>query len=241
VFNVGYEEVAIRVASAVQADKLIVFTPESLAGLPRELPIKAAEKLPAPWRALAETACNQGIARLHLIPDRLAGGCLLELYTRDGCGVMIHANEYEQLRNATFDDIGGILALLAPLEQAGIVLPRSRAQLELDIAQYIVIERDDNILGCCALLPYYADNCMEFAAVAVHPDAQKRGYARRLLAECEQRARQNKITTLLALTVSAEHWFIEQGFTAVGMEALPAQRRSQYKTTRNAKIFGKNL
>ena len=48
----------------------------------------------------------------------------------------------EQVRRATINDIGGILELIRPLEQQGILVRRSREQLEMEIDKFTIIERE---------------------------------------------------------------------------------------------------
>src|SRR5690625_7048716 len=70
---------------------------------------------------------------------------------------MVHADNYEQLRTATIDDVGGILKLLAPLEDQGILVRRSRELLETEIHRFNVLEKDGTIIACAALYPFRSE------------------------------------------------------------------------------------
>ena len=102
----------------------------------------------------ATQACQRGVTRSHLINHQVDGSLLIELYSRDGCGTLISAEQYEGLRTATVDDVGGILEIIQPLEKEGVLAQRSREQLELEIDQFTIIERHGMIIACAALYPF---------------------------------------------------------------------------------------
>jgi amino-acid N-acetyltransferase len=184
-------------------------------------------------------ACLQGVPRAQLISYSTDGAMLSELFTRDGLGTMIYSGQYEQLRTATIDDVGGILELLAPLENEGILVRRSRELLETEIGKFSVLEKDGTIIACAALYPY--DDMAELACVATHPDYRKGGRAALLLEQMEKLARQQHIKQLFVLTTQTAHWFIEQGFAPGNLADLPMARQSLYNYQRNSKIFVKSL
>ena len=114
---------------------------------------------------------------------------LQELYSRDGVGTLIAADTYEGIRPARVDDVGGILELIGPLEEQGILVRRSRDRLETEIERFVVLERDGGIIGCSALFPFPESASGELACVAIDPDYQKQGRAEAILLCIEQRAR----------------------------------------------------
>ena len=149
-------------------------------------------KLPADVRhylPCAIRACDNGVKRAHLLSRHHDGALLLELFTRDGVGTMIAASPLAHLRNATIDDVGGILAIIEPLEDQGVLVRRSRERLEMEIERFVVAEHDGVIIGCAALYAFPADTSGELAALAVHPDFRREGYGEALMQEIEQRAR----------------------------------------------------
>ena len=253
-FNCRAEDVATATASALNADKLIFMMPSGGASneqksIIHQLNLLEAESLLQKQQndeltqlhlRSAINACKHGVRRAHLISHETDGALLLELYTRDGSGTMITTDVYEGLRHATIDDVGGVLELIQPLEEQQILAHRSREQLELEIEQFTVIERDGMVIACAALYPY-DKHCAELACVAVHADYQKQGRAGELLQHIQQQCLQKDISQLFILTTHTAHWFIEKGFTEGELEQIPIQRRDMYNAQRNSKIYIKTL
>ncbi len=102
----------------------------------------------------AVKACRSGVRRCHLISYQEDGALLQELFSRDGIGTQIVMESAEQIRRATINDIGGILELIRPLEQQGILVRRSREQLEMEIDKFTIIQRDNTTIACAALYPF---------------------------------------------------------------------------------------
>jgi amino-acid N-acetyltransferase len=146
----------------------------------------------------------------------------------------------ERLRPARIEDVGGVLALIEPLEADGTLVKRGRQRLEQEIGNFEVIEHDGNILACAALYPM-EDRSAELACLAVAPDTRNTGYGERLLLACEARARAAKIKRLFALTTRAQHWFLAQGFSEAGVSLLPERRQALYNWKRGSKVFLKRL
>jgi amino-acid N-acetyltransferase len=254
VFNLAWEDVAESVARALKADKLLLMVDQLPTGrrgqILSELTAREAEallkkgELAAPTRrAIAHTlnAVRAGVGRAHLVSRRADGATLLELFTHSGVGTMITADPVEKLRPAKIEDVGGILALIEPLEADGTLVKRSRERLEQEIANFEVIEHDGSILACAALYPFPEAKSAELACLAVSPEYRDAGYGERLLLACEARAKATKIRRLFALTTRAQHWFIAQGFREDGVSVLPEQRKALYNWKRGSKIFLKRL
>jgi len=253
-FNCRAEDVATATATALGADKLIFMMPTGGASNDKQdiihqlnlleaqslLDKKQNDELTQLHLSSAINACKNGVRRAHLISHETDGALLLELYTRDGSGTMVTTDVYEGLRQASIDDVGGVLELIQPLEDQQILAHRSREQLELEIEQFTVIERDGMIIACAALYPY-DKHCAELACVAVHNDYQKQGRAGELLQHIQQQCLQKEITQLFILTTHTAHWFIEKGFTQGALEQIPIQRRDMYNAQRNSKIYIKKL
>ncbi len=179
--------------------------------------------------------------RAHVLSRQVDGALLQELFTRDGCGTLIMADPFEDTRQARLDDIGGILELIEPLEREGILVRRSREQLEMEIDHFTVVERDGMIIACAALYPFIEEHVSELACLAVHPDyrGQQRGDA--LLGYVERQSRQLGIRRLFVLTTRTAHWFRERGFHPGQLADLPVRRRTLYNYQRNAKVFIKDI
>lgn len=253
IFNLRYEDVATATATALGADKLLLLhegerLSARLPNSPAQLDLPQARSLLAradlhiaPLLQAAVQACEQGVTRAHLVSHAEDGALLQELYSHDGAGTLVTAEAYDYLRTAELEDIGGLLALIEPLEQAGVLVPRGRERIELELDHFLVMARDGLITACCALLPYHDEKIGEIACVAVHPQYRKQGRANALLLEAEKRARTLGLKRLCALTTHAPHWFIERGFVESTPEALPIPRQRLYNVQRNSKVFLKTL
>jgi amino-acid N-acetyltransferase len=256
VFNLAWEDVAESVAVALHADKLLMYTdklPTSRKGeVVSELTAEEASALasarksdltPTARRAMEHLAraVENGVARGHLVSRRAPGSLLLELFTHAGVGTMITADAVEKLRPARVEDVRGMLALIEPLEVEGTLVKRSRELLEAEIGNFLVVEHDARIVGCAALYPFPDDRSAEFACLAVDAEYREAGYGERLLKACEQRARGLKLRKLFALTTHAAHWFLEQGFRAASVDALPERRQALYNWRRGSKVFLKRI
>jgi amino-acid N-acetyltransferase len=182
-----------------------------------------------------------GVRRAHLITRRTPGSLLLELFTHTGVGTMIAADAVEKLRAAKIEDVRGMLALIEPLEADGTLVKRSRELLEAEIGNFLVVDHDGAIVGCAALYPFPDDKSGEFACLAVAEGYRDGGYGERLLKACEERAKGLRLRKLFALTTHAPHWFLEQGFRAADVTALPSRRQALYNWRRGSKVFLKRL
>ncbi|WP_374257769.1 amino-acid N-acetyltransferase [Aquabacterium sp.] len=189
----------------------------------------------------AVKACEGGVERVHILPFSVDGALLMEVFTHDGVGTMIVDEKLESLREATPDDVGGILQLIEPFEQDGTLVKRSRTEIERDVAQYTVIEHDGVIFGCAALYPFPEASTAEMAALTISPSVQGQGDGERILKRIEQRARAMGLSTLFVLTTRTMHWFIKRGFAPVDPNWLPEARKRNYKWDRRSQVLVKHL
>jgi amino-acid N-acetyltransferase len=181
------------------------------------------------------------VRRAHLISRHVDGALLIELFTHHGIGTMIVPESPERIRNATPDDVQGILQILEPLEQQGVLVKRSTEQLERDIAKFFVLEAEGNILGCAALYPFAERKTAELAALAVNPFYRDGGRGERLLAFAEAKAKAEGMKSVFVLSTRTTHWFIERGFAESDLAALPERKAALYNYDRRSKVFTKPL
>ncbi len=261
-FNLSMEEVATSTAIALKADKLLFLT--EVAGIREdrsdpdsqidtELALADAERmlaaLPLPsdpkdaafYLQHCVKACRGGVERSHILPFAVDGALLQEVYTHDGIGTMVVDEKLESLREATADDIGGILQLIEPFELDGTLVKRDRTEIERDISRYIVIEHDGVIFGCAALYPYPEEGTAEMAALTVSPGVQGQGDGERMLKRIEQRARAMGLTSIFVLTTRTMHWFLKRGFQQVDADSLPEARKLKYSHDRRSRVLLKKL
>jgi len=256
VFNVTLEDVATATAIALDADKLMFLMDtdgvhDKKGKLIKELTVAQAQDALKPKRKLTDDvslflpcairACEAGVARTHLISRHTDGAVLKELFSDDGIGTMVVESTLNTLRDAGIEDIGGILELLRPLEESGVLVRRNRELLEQEIDRFVVLEHDHRIVGCAALYPFPDEAAAELACLAVESQSRDRGYGEAILNHMISIAQSQKMKKLFVLTTRTAHWFIERGFNEADVSALPAQKKSLYNWQRKSKVFVRKI
>ncbi|WP_318759059.1 amino-acid N-acetyltransferase [Escherichia coli] len=258
-FNLTSEEIATQLAIKLKAEKMIGFC--SSQGVTNDDGDIVSELFPNEAQARVEAqeekgdynsgtvrflrgavkACRSGVRRCHLISYQEDGALLQELFSRDGIGTQIVMENAEQIRRATINDIGGILELIRPLEQQGILVRRSREQLEMEIDKFTIIQRDNTTIACAALYPFPEEKIGEMACVAVHPDYRSSSRGEVLLERIAAQAKQSGLSKLFVLTTRSIHWFQERGFTPVDIDLLPESKKQLYNYQRKSKVLMADL
>jgi amino-acid N-acetyltransferase len=255
VFNLAMEDVAVAAAISLRADKLVFITETPMmtdaggtaiheVSVHQAQAVMASDCLPADaayYFSNAIRACQSGVPRAHIVPFSTDGSVLLEIFTHDGVGTMISAQNLESLREASIEDVGGILRLIEPLEVDGTLVKRGRELIEREVDYFSVIEHDGVIFGCAALYPFPAEKMAEMACLTVSPDSQAQGDGERLLKHLENRARAAGFKKLFVLTTRAAHWFLKRGFTNASLDDLPKDRQNMYNWQRKSLVLIKNL
>lgn len=254
-FNLAMEDVAVEAATALRADKLIFITETPLMTdihdkELRELTAAQADALLKAKHLPPDTAyylescvkaSRSGVPRVHVVPFNTDGAALLEIFTHDGVGTMVSSENLERLREATIEDVGGILKLIEPLEADGTLVKRGRELIEREIDNFSVIDHDGVIFGCAALYPFPAERMAEMACLTVNPDVQAQGDGERILKHMEVRARAAGFKKLFVLTTRTAHWFIKRGFVPATVDDLPKDRQHMYNWQRKSLVFIKTL
>ncbi|MCR9027464.1 amino-acid N-acetyltransferase, partial [Citrobacter amalonaticus] len=258
-FNLTSEEIATQLAIKLKAEKMIGFC--SSQGVTNDDGDIVSELFPNEAQARVEAqeekgdynsgtvrflrgavkACRSGVRRCHLISYQEDGALLQELFSRDGIGTQIVMESAEQIRRATINDIGGILELIRPLEQQGILVRRSREQLEMEIDKFTIIQRDNMTIACAALYPFPEEKIGEMACVAVHPDYRSSSRGEVLLERIAAQAKQIGLSKLFVLTTRSIHWFQERGFTPADIDLLPESKKEMYNYQRKSKVLMADL
>jgi amino-acid N-acetyltransferase len=154
---------------------------------------------------------------------------------------MIVLESPDKLRDATLADVDGILAIIDPLVAQGILVKRDRALIENEIDCFVVLEQEDEIIGCAALYPFPADKVVELACLAVNPFYRDGGRGERILWFAEKRAKEKGFKTLFVLSTQTTQWFLERGFMESDVSKLPEEKQAQYNYSRRSKIYSKVL
>ncbi len=256
IFNCTLEDVATSVAIALKAEKLIFLTEtlgatDSKERLINELTaLQAQEALNAVryggqtedirlFLPCAIRAVREGVKRAHLISRHIDGALLMELFTHHGIGTMVVLEAPDRLRDATLDDTDGIMAIIDPLVTAGILVKRDRALIEKEIDRFVVLEHENEIIGCAALYPFPNDKAVELACLAVNPFYRDGGRGERILTFAEKRAKEKGFKTLFVLSTQTTQWFVERGFVESDVSKLPQEKQALYNYSRRSKIYSK--
>ncbi len=254
-FNLTMPDVAASAAIALKADKLILLSTgagvNSTDGeLLSELSAADAERMIVARSVQDDMrvelehllkASRAGVQRGHLIPSAMDGGILVDLFTHSGVGTMLTPGELEALREATPDDVGGVVHLIAPLEEDGTLVKRPRELIERDITQFTVLEHDGLIYGCAVLVPFPPEAIGELACLTVHREYREYGDGERILRRIEARARSLGLKRLFVLTTRTMHWFLKRGFTMASVDDLPSRRQDMYNWQRRSQVLIKPL
>ncbi len=259
IFNCTLEDVATSVAIALKADKLIFLTEamgatDAKGKLLGELTALQAQELlglAATSSTLSDDvryylpctirAVRDGVKRAHLISRHIDGALLMELFTHHGIGTMIVLESPDKLRDAKRDDVDGILVIIDPLVTQGVLVKRDRELIEKEIDRFMVLEQNEEIIGCAALYPFPHDKSVELACLAVNPFYRDGGRGERILGFAEKRAKDKGFKTLFVLSTQTTQWFVERGFMESDVLKLPAEKQALYNYQRRSKIYSKSL
>jgi amino-acid N-acetyltransferase len=250
--------VAVAVAEALKAVKLMFITPYDgllvqgqlirqmlLADLESVLAIQKEAILPEQLSKALFTvaACKAGIPRVHVINGRVDEGLLAEVFSNDGIGTLIYANEYQQIRRALKKDIRAIQLLTKAAVESEELVKRTRAMIEKDLGDYFIFEIDKNPVACVALHVYSGQGKGELACLYVEPTYENQGIGKKLVQFVENKAREMGLRELLTLSTQAFTYFqMKGGFTEGTPDDLPSDRREKYdQSGRNSKVLIKPL
>ena len=257
-YRVNSDGVALAVASALKAIKLIFITTQDAlqhGELPlRQILVAELEKLLAQdprgfapevlsKAQHAASACRAGVQRVHLINGRVDEGLLAEVFSNEGIGTLVYADEYQQVRRALKKDVRSILALIKQSVVTDELVKRTRASVEKQLADYYLFEIDKNPVGCIALHTYPDLDKGELACLYVNPSHENQGIGRKLIQFAENKARDMGLGELIALSTQAFTYFQSKGGFAEGTpDDLPPGRREKYEQSgRNSKVLVKKL
>jgi amino-acid N-acetyltransferase len=248
-FVLSSRELARDIACALVSEKLIYLSEDdgirSVSGdiinelQENQLDLSSIDPAHRDLAELTARASLRGVNRCHIISFKKDGALLNELFTRDGAGTQVIRESYEKLRAAGAEDVAGIIALIEPLETAGILVKRSRELLESEIDHFRIIERDSMIVACAALYPFGTKG--ELACLATHPDYRNGNRGELLLQTIESTAKSLGLDALFVLTTQTAHWFLDRGFAEQSVDVLPAERKSLYNLQRSSKLLIKDL
>jgi amino-acid N-acetyltransferase len=255
-YRVNSDSVAAAVAEALNAAKLIFITPQD--GLRyhdqliRHMVVTDLQKLLQPGGGgfapemlskarHAAAACAGGVPRVHIVNGHEDEALLSEVFSNEGVGTLIYANEYEQIRPARKKDISAIQQLTKKAVEAEELIRRTRAEMEKNLADYYIFEIDKNPVACVALHVYAEQG--ELASLFVDPSHENQGIGRKLIRFVEDKARESGLAELIVLSTQAFTYFESKAGFVEGTPAdLPPARREKYEQSRrNSRVLVKRL
>jgi amino-acid N-acetyltransferase len=191
----------------------------------------------------AAAACAAGVERVHIVSGREDEGLLAEVFSNEGIGTLVYANEYEQIRPAKKKDIRAIQRLTKKAVEAEELIRRTRTEIEKNLADYYILEIDKNPVACVALHIYPGQHQGELASLFVHPAHENLGLGRKMVQFIGDKAREAGLTELITLSTQAFNYFQSKaGFVEGTPDNLPPTRRAKYdQSGRNSKVLMKKL
>lgn len=257
-FRVNSDLVALEVAEALHAAKLIYLSPYEgividdqrvghlLAVELEEILKKRRTQLPPGFFSKLEHAvrgCRYGIPRVHLLNGNINEALLAEVFSNGGVGTMVYSNEYEQIRRMYKKDVRAVVSLIQQSIQNEELVRRERAEIVADLDAYWVLEIDRHIVGCVAMFSYPEEKMAELACLYVSRSSENQGLGRKLMSFVENLARQRGFSKLVALSTQAFVYLQQKGgFVEADPEILPRARRARYELSgRNSRILVKDL
>ena len=123
------------------------------------------------------------------------------------------------LRRATLEDVPGIARIMAEFVAQGVLLPRPVGELYQCIREFVIAERDGEVVACAALRVLW-DDVGEVRTLAVRPDQHGRGLGGALVQCLVADARAMNLPRVIALTREVP-FFERCGFVVVPRESLP--------------------
>ncbi len=257
-YRVNSDGVAVAVADALKAVKLIFITAQDgliyNGQLIRQMLVAELEKMLSQNSVgfmpellskaqHAAAACKAGIPRVHIINGKVDEGLLAEVFSNDGIGTLIYANEYQQIRAAKKKDVRAIQLLTKAAVESDELVKRTRSMIEKSLGDYFIFEIDKNPVACVALHIYPEQKKGELACLYVNPSHENQGIGRKLIQFVENKAREMGLGELLTLSTQAFTYFQSKGGFAEGTpDDLPPARREKYEQSgRNSKVLLKKL
>jgi amino-acid N-acetyltransferase len=257
-YRLNSDAVAADVALALGAVKLIDLGPDpgvKIDGeMVRQVSITEAElllkkhaaELPPGVRSKltqAVRAARGGVPRVHIIDGQVQEGLLAEVFSSQGIGSLVYANEYQAIRPAQKKDVRTIHALIQNGVRNDELLQRTRAEIERQISDFYVFEVDRSPVGCVAL-HFYPDTLQaELACLFVADRFENQGIGGKLAQYAETVARALAAEQLFCLSTQTFNFFVQKaGYHLGGPDDLPPDRRERYEQSgRRSQVLVKKL
>ena len=258
-YRVNSDGIALEVAEALHAAKIILLGADDVVGgptpLPRQLSIDEAEELTRKLRAsggpgglvskleCASRACRGGVPRAHLLDGRINEALLTEIFSHEGSGTMVYSNEYQQIRRIFKKDVRAVMSLIRQSVEDEEIARRTRSDILSRIEDYWILEIDRAPIGCVALHVDKERSVAEMACLYVSKAHENKGYGRKLMAFAENLAKEKGVGRIFALSTRAMNYLQQKGgYSEADAGILSEERRQKYEVSgRNSRILIKDL
>jgi len=257
-FRVNSDGVAMEVAEALRASKLIYITNRNgftkNGKVTAQISVSEAEeyfkkhKSDIPENMVSKfehciRACQHGVNRVHVIDGRIDEALLAELFSNEGIGTMIYANEYQAVRRAMKKDVRAIRNLIRESVEQEEIVKRSRADILSQLHDYYVFQIDGNIVGCVALHIQPGGETAELACLSVSGAHENMGIGQKLMTFADEAAKAKGVKTIFLLSTRAFNYFQQKGGYKDGSpNDLPQARREKYDASgRNSRVLVKTI
>ena len=189
---------------------------------------------------LSKEACTGGVSRAHIV-DGFADGTLpCEIFSDLGSGTMIYSTNYGKIRAMRREDISPVISLMRPFIEQGILLPRSKEQLDNTYNDYIIYEIDGAVRACAALHIYDRKQA-EIAGVAVDETCAHIGIGPKMIEYLISKAKTINLESVFILTTQTADWFESLGFKMDTIDSIPESRIKIWNPDRGSKVYRLNL
>ncbi|MCF6313675.1 MAG: amino-acid N-acetyltransferase [Verrucomicrobiales bacterium] len=255
------DQVAVAVGVALRADKIIFVTdqePDFGLDLQSARQISAdqgddllekaeLDQVCAGLRSKLQQAiraCREGVSRVHLINGNRDDALLAELFSNEGIGTMVFADDYRRIRPATPADVDEMLLMMRRAVADEQLVERNKAEVLARLQDYLVMEIDGNVVGVGALHVYAEEKAAELACIYVKDDHEGQGYGRELVETLEEKAKSLGISWLFMLSTQTSAYFASK-FSyreSSDLSSMPTDRRQKWEQNgRNARFLVKEL
>ncbi|QEN04986.1 amino-acid N-acetyltransferase [Thiospirochaeta perfilievii] len=242
-YNISSRDLASSISITLGSSKLFFIGEHDKLGGVSQMSLKEAKQYRGYAQGLVElgvNACENGVTRVHIIDGRVEGIILKEIFSNTGEGTMIHSNAYEQIRPMINDDIPDVLKIMKPYIEDGILLSRTKEQMEECLHDFVVYEIDNKIHACGAL-HLKEDGFGEIAALATDLSSKTNGSGKAIVDYLLSRGEERNAKMIFVLTTKTSDWFESIGFKKGNIDDLPIWKKEKYNLERNSRIYIKKV
>ncbi len=251
ILRLNSDRIAREVALALGAEKILFLSEADVsvgttqadrqlsADAAQQFLEEAADQIPSGVASkLSEgiRATRDGIPRVHLISSRQDDALLSELFSTEGVGLMVYADAYLRIRPAERSDIDELHTLIHRAVEDEQLVARSRATLQDQLDDFILLEIDNTLIGCVALHSYQDSSACELACLFIKRGHNGQGYGQLLFRELLNKAHAQGASGVFALSTQAVGYLERLGFVKQDdLNGIPERRVGEWlENARNA-------